>query len=669
MSNSNRLVTKLFKTHMARQLFESVSEDANTSYYVFTGKHTTYPEGDTAIPQPTDTRQNLYTETYNDMLFGKKVTENDVKFMIPRHNWVSGTVYTMYTQDNSELFDSNFMVVTGSSTRYVFKCLYNNNGAPSTIEPNFNDTSAEDNFYETSDGYQWKYMYTVDSTTFNKFSTIDFVPVIEDAAVTANSIPGVIDVIVVSASGAGYNNYLAGTFNSTDIRVGGNNTLYAVSANGSSTNGFYTSCYVYVTAGAGSGQYRRVTDYRVNGLSKEIVIDTPFSTPLNATSEYEITPIVEITGDGMQTINCHARALINSASSNSIHQIEILNRGAGYRVANVSVLYANTVPVSSNAQLKVIIGPKGGHGSNVIDESGASRICFSVKFSNTESGTIQANNDFRTAGIIKSPLFANVELGIVDSDGSPGSNGSFSSAENIYQYRSVGLSGTISMNTTSSSVIGTGTTFQDQLEVGNKVLITAGSLTLFTEVVSIASNTSMVISSNGTFSNSVASFALADISASARIQSTSAGILETTDVSGEFIIGKKIIGGNSSATAVVSTIQLNDVTKGFGTFNQMNVFVGSQSAAFNQDEVVSQFTSTAKLHSINTGKMYVTNQFGIINTSNTLVGETSGSTFTISNKYPGDIVVDSGDVIYIENFPAIERASDRSETLKVIVEF
>jgi hypothetical protein len=65
----------------------------------------------------------------------------------------------------------------------------------------------------------------------------------------------------------------------------------------------------------------------------------------------------------------------------------------------------------------------------------------------------------------------------------------------------------------------------------------------------------------------------------------------------------------------------------------------------------------------------VTNQLGIINTSDTVVGQTSGATFTITSKYPGDIVVDSGDVIYIENFPAIERASDRSETIKVIVEF
>jgi hypothetical protein len=82
---NKRLVTKLFKTHMARQLIESVSEQANTAYYMFAGKHTQYPAGDTEITTPVDTVQSLYIDSYENMLFGKRISTNDVRHMINRN--------------------------------------------------------------------------------------------------------------------------------------------------------------------------------------------------------------------------------------------------------------------------------------------------------------------------------------------------------------------------------------------------------------------------------------------------------------------------------------------------------------------------------------------------------------------------------------------------------
>ncbi len=661
---NKRLVTKLFKTHMARQLIESVSEQANTAYYMFAGKHTQYPAGDTEIATPVDTMQSLYIDSYENMLFGKRISTNDVRHMINRNNWTANTVYSMYEHDNADLFDEDFFVVVNESTLYhVFKCLFNNNGQPSTISPTFSDTGADDDFYETSDGYQWKYMFTVDGATFSKFSTIDYMPIVENADVTSNAINGAIDVIAVISSGAGYNNYTNGQFATSDLRINGSSVTYGINPTASSTNNFYNDCYIYITSGTGAGQYRRINDYNVTGLNKSISIESAFTVNPDNTSTYEISPIVRITGDGNETANCIARAVINAASSNSIHKIEILDRGSGYRIATAEALYSGVVPVSNTAGLKVIIGPKGGHGSNPIDELGGSRVGFSVKFSNTESSTIEATNDFRTIGILKDPLFANVVLNVSSL------SGTFVVNETIYQYNPIALKGTLSVSSTSSAITGTGTTFDSQVSVGDKILITAGTNKHFGIVNNIASNTSLYLTSNCSFTNSSASFSVLDTSAYATVYDTYVGSVQLTNVAGVFSDGGIVIGATSSATAEIDTIDINGVTKGFNTFNQMKIFVGSTSDVFTEDETVSEILGgSAKFHSINSGKMFVTNQVGIIN-NDEIFGETSDAAFLISSKYPGDIVVDSGDVLYLENFAAVERALDRSETIKVILEF
>jgi hypothetical protein len=52
--------------------------------------------------------------------------------MVIKHVWTSNTVYAQY-DDTVALKEENFYVVP--STRDVFKCIYNNGGLASTIEP------------------------------------------------------------------------------------------------------------------------------------------------------------------------------------------------------------------------------------------------------------------------------------------------------------------------------------------------------------------------------------------------------------------------------------------------------------------------------------------------------------------------------------------------------
>ena len=58
-------------------------------------------------------------------------------------------------------------------------------------------------------------MYTIDADNILKFVTSEFIPVLDNALVTAAAGTGSIDTIVIENAGAGYNN---GTFTNVPIR-------------------------------------------------------------------------------------------------------------------------------------------------------------------------------------------------------------------------------------------------------------------------------------------------------------------------------------------------------------------------------------------------------------------------------------------------------------------
>lgn len=405
------LLTNNFKLHSARQLYESFALPANT-YYVFAGKSTPYANGDSSIPQPNNSVAATYYDVHRNMLFGKKVSQSDVAFVTKRYDWVSGTVYDEY-DDRVDLTDKKFYVVVSSGSQYhVFKVLSNNGGAPSIYPPEASSTSPDDEFYSTADGYVWKLMYTMEKTAFEKFASTSYMPVVANNEVQNSAVEGCIDVVKIQYSGSHYNSTLQGIFSTSDVNVGGIPTLYNLSSStASSNNDFYNLSYIYISSGTGAGQVRTIQDYAVDAYNKTITIDSPFNPPPDNTSHYQITPSVILVGDGSGAV---ARALVNTASSNSIYAVEVLNRGAGYTYV-VGVVQGNTGGVSNAATVTVSFPPPGGHGADPLAELNASALCISTTFSNNEIGTIPTSNDFRVVGLLRDPMYANVELSLTTS--------------------------------------------------------------------------------------------------------------------------------------------------------------------------------------------------------------------------------------------------------------
>jgi hypothetical protein len=685
--STKQIVSKRLNVSTALDFVDDVA--VGSAYYVFAAKHTPYDGGDTAIPTPNDTVVNNYINIYNDMLFGKKVANTDVRAMIPRYDWTSGTTYAMYDDADPVLYTKPFYATVNTGSQYhVYKCLYNDMSTSSTVEP----SGTDDDAFETSDGYIWKYMYSANNTLMNKFATTEYMPVVANASVTANATPGSIEVIKVEDGGIGYANYLTGHFETAaDIKVLGNEYAYSLGANGSTLPDFYNNCLLRVTSGNAKDEYRVITDYNIVGSQKVAIINDPFDGAIEVNDTFEVYPFVDVFDtSGVKQTNCIARAIVTGASSNTVTKVEIMNPGSGYRSAIAVIRPANNVGVTANASLRAIMSPPDGHGANCFSELGANYVGVAVKFIENEGvkPELRTENDYRQVGLLKNPLFANVQIMFSASN----TVGNFIPPERVSQYTAVRITGTAATSS-NSTIVGTSTQFANNLAVGNRLLITDGNSNVFGNVIAIASDTQLTLDVNAAFTSTSCNISLVEATTYGIISANSEGIIYLANVNVSNVSSSmRFIGEQSWCTTVADTIKVSrggstpDVraTNNYSTFNQLTKFEGTvTSGTFAADEYVTQFSAvsyaqpSARVYAVidaldGSDFLYVTNvqntwQQGATNGITT--GNSSSAQFTVTAKYEGELVPGSGEVVYIENLAPITRSNSQTETIKLILEF
>ena len=342
--------------------FVGIGTTGKNNYYTFLG----HPDptnltdaigyGDaswgTEPPNPVDNfdQENRY---HDSMLFLKKITSSDVRRVIPRINWQSGTVYEMYRNNysatnrtsqtsNSSLYGSNYYVVT--SEFKVYLCINNGssptapNGTTSKVEPTHTSTTVPEQ--DTTDDYQWKYLYTISPSDIVKFVTSSYIPLPEKWGDITNS---------------------------------------------------------------------TIKDAAVDGKLESIIIKRAGTAEIDGDSDGVKTITVPIIGDGSD-----GKAIV-TVSSGVVTKIKLADTNSkNYTYATVrfdsgSPLDGKTLTVGENEnepQFEVIIPPKGGHGADIYRELGGFRVMVYSKFDNNinDKADYIVGNDFSRVGIIKDPL-------------------------------------------------------------------------------------------------------------------------------------------------------------------------------------------------------------------------------------------------------------------------
>ena len=674
-----QLIPNTYRYNSAKNFVDTFSKAGvnGNHYYVFAGNHQDYSGGGISIIN--DDTNDTYVDVYRNMIFGKLAEPRDVALMIRRVEWTSDTVYGMYDDKDGGLYSKNFFVYsTDGSYYYVFKCLNNNNGGASTVQPTLTSVGDDGMFISPEDNYVWKYMYSVDGNTFSKFSNDTFMPYVANTAVISAAVAGSIDSVKITNIGAGYGNYVVnGAFSTTDIGVYSNSQYYGISVAGTSNiDDYYKGCVLVITSGTGRGQYRVINEYQGTTGTKYAILQNTFDTIPDNTSTYSIYPGVYIVGDQTQSVNAVAWAYVNP-TGNTISRVELLERGAGYKIATANVYSSPYVNPTSVATVRPIVSPPGGHGSSPANELYCNAAAVSVEFKNNESNTIPVTNQYRQVGLMLSPKFSKVTIDYASS------LGTFIAGEYVYNFYpkrvQTGVSIDIANNIMSvdETTVGDGA-FDTLIENGQLVYVVENSTHQLFTVNAVSNSSQLVINSYSPVSISNGTMYTLDIQAEGTLISSTTNQFDIMDMSGRVATDAIFVGNSTGAyTNTVTNILISDQFKDQTTFIQAYRYTGTvTSGVFQDNEVLTQFPGAASngiLHSAytigGTTNFYVTNQDGIFNTSSPITGQTSGATAYLTNKYLPELVFGSGEILYLENLSPIARANNQTETFKLIFEF
>jgi hypothetical protein len=388
------------------QTVDETSEKKSTILYAVLGHSNQWdnePTQNTIHPS----RQNSELYPYRNFIGGKKISSGDVSHVARRVDWISGNVYPMYKDTIGDLYDTDFYMMTDEYN--VYKCLYNNKGAVSTVKP----TGFTSSSITLSDGYTWKYMYSISLGDAEKFMTTNHIPVktlsnpdstpeqTRQAAVQNAAVNGSIEIVETDIIGSGYyqlDNVDVEAATDTTLRFSGlGSGLYGSL---STNDDFYSGSSVYIKSGTGSGQLRRITDYV--GETKTLTVNSAFTTTPDQTSTAIISPTVTIIGDGSG-----AKAYVKvHTGTGTVANVSVISVGSHYTRAKSYISGGQGTGATANA----IISPKGGHGADSISELGGDKLMLNVKFqgsegvSSTGRGYIPANTEFRTISILQDPV-------------------------------------------------------------------------------------------------------------------------------------------------------------------------------------------------------------------------------------------------------------------------
>jgi hypothetical protein len=270
----NAPIVKVEQDYYAPVAILPVTQQPIGTVYAFLSRVDSWSD-DLDPPIPLQTQQYLKS-VYKNIFAIKQISPNQISPVIGRVDWTQNTVYDYY-RDDIDMFEKdvngklvlNFYV--RNSYDQVFKCLWNNNGEPSTVMPFFQPgTYSSNNIFKGDDKYKWKYIYTIDTGSKKTFMDAQWMPVLVGQNIPGpifdnnlNQIgvwSGDIEVINVVNGGTGYSNSVTISVSVTGDGTGATAQVKDVNNDGgitdiivTNTGSNYTYANVSITSSSGTG--------------------------------------------------------------------------------------------------------------------------------------------------------------------------------------------------------------------------------------------------------------------------------------------------------------------------------------------------------------------------------------------------------------------------------
>lgn len=626
------ITTKYFSNFLTELADRATRE---YSLYMFVSK--THDNNDELVVESANSSnyQKAIFDPSKEMVFGKKIVATDVAPVIPRYDWAANTTYQEWSSTSNTVLNQTeggdvnpFYIYT--STGQVYKCIENNTNGESTVEPSHTDTTPR----EESDGYSWKYMYTVPAAS--KFLTTDYIPVVPNTSIVTSASTR-IDKIFVNNAGNTYvevsNGTIQSSVNTSTFIIQNKQLTYANGYAFTPADDFFnnTSILIFEPGARSNGSLFTINDYVSS--TRTVSVNGAGYSSFGATTKYEITPRIRIVGDGT---GATAIATINPTTK-GIDSVQVKNAGSGYTFAN-TIVYANT---GVGGEVVSVISPPQGHGFDPATELGADKIMFSVAIEENESGTINAGlqNGFRTAGIIANPAPSNTSY-----------------------------LGTVSVVEGQSLVTGSSTRLDDVFTVPS--LDTVAGLSVATVDTIPLSNTG---AANTLKANTIVNL-FNEFTRNLIIQGTD--LPKIVIKGGEFDDVRTVI--NVTSNTALNTLETSLTTENnvpfrslytANTFDNTKTIEVDQSGAFSNGEVVTNADFTRYGTLVN----QTSNTLIIVGTEfpegTTVIGKVSGASANVVNSTPSSTSVDPyhGQILYLNNILKVSKTNSSNVEFNIVV--
>jgi hypothetical protein len=403
---TGKVLTEKFKSQNAIDFWNSL----NTQRFYMMASCIDNPNGD-VVNCVADKNEFM-----RRVIFGNKITRDDARFLFRKIAWESGKVYTQY-DDQVDLTDKDYYVtiLTGEidAAEYrVYKCILNNAGNPSTVSPSTVSFGEDDDgYFGTSDGYVWKYMFSVLPSEYTKYQTIDQLPYrVSTPLFAAND--GIYGMEIIENSEVALS--LFSQFNLGQCQVINvfqeSDGTYAARIQVPNTSFIRTEANAYV------GMYLEIngTVYDIVGSTKptnttDNVLVLRTDKPINISSQTKcfVKPKIIMTESNTGGTSAICSGILDGFGR--LAGVFFNSHGSGYTYAKATLsLPSSLQKFAGSVELRPIISPDGGHGSDPIIELKMSTVGIVSNFVSTPDTATPATNTYTQVGLVKEPAFSNL---------------------------------------------------------------------------------------------------------------------------------------------------------------------------------------------------------------------------------------------------------------------